>query len=136
MTLIPYTRNRGAALDRLVDRTLFGGDHWYSSSAVQPQVDAHSDDEGLVVRLEVPGVAPERVHLEVQDRTLRLSLDAEDGPDADESGEKTSIYSRAFRVPADLDTTKVDAKLEYGVLTVRIPKAEAAKPRSVDIAIQ
>lgn len=133
MTLIPYTRNRGAALDRLADRTLFGGDHWVSSSAVHPQLDAHSDDEGLVVRLEVPGVAPERVHLEVQDRTLRLTLDAEDGTESDE---KTDSYSRAFRVPADLDTTKVDAKLEYGVLTVRIPKAEAAKPRSVDIAIQ
>ena len=130
MTLLPYTRERASSLDRWFDRTLFGADHWPTSLAVAPTIDAHSDEEGLVVKLEVPGVAPDRISLEVQDQTLKLSIAGED------ESETSRSYARAFRIPADLDTTKVEAKLEYGVLTVRIPKAEAAKPRPIQISLQ
>ena len=129
MTLIPYTRDRATALDRWFDHNFFRADLWPSGLAVLPPIDARSDDDGLVVRLEVPGVAPERVSLEVKDRTLKLSIAAEAG------NEKSGAYSRTFRIPDDLDTDKIEANLEYGVLNVRIPKAEAAKPRSVEIEI-
>ena len=130
MSLIPYSRAHGPGLEHWFDRPLWDWDLGPSSRADQPPVDVYSDDDGLVLRVEVPGVPPENLKIETRDRTLVIKSEG-----AGEEGHQRP-FTRAFRVPADHDLERTEARHEHGVLTVRIPKAEAAKPRKVEVKIQ
>ena len=130
MSLIPYSRAQGPTLEHWFGRPLWEGDLGPSSRAVQPPVDVYSDDEGLVLRVEVPGVPPESLKIETRDRNLVIKSEG-----AAEEGRQRP-FARAFRVPADHDLERVQARHEHGVLTVRIPKVEAAKPRKIEVKIQ
>jgi len=128
MSLIPYSRAHGP-LDSWFDHPLWERDLGPSSRPVEPPVDVYSDDDGLVLRVEVPGVPPESLKIETQDRNLVIKSEG-----AGEHGARP--FTRAFRIPADHDLKRVEARHELGVLTVRIPKAEEAKPRKVEVKIQ
>jgi HSP20 family molecular chaperone IbpA len=117
-------------LDSWFDRPLWEREVGASKRAGEPPVDVYSDDDGLVLRVEVPGVPPENLKIETQDRNLVIKSEG-----AGEHG-AARPFARAFRVPADHDLKRVEARHELGVLTVRIPKAEEAKPRKVEVKIQ
>jgi HSP20 family protein len=87
-------------------------------------VDVDSDDEGLIVRLEVPGIPPEALKVETHERTLVIRAEHED-----------RAFTRSLRLPTDADVERIGAKLEHGVLTLRIPKSEAAKPREIKVKV-
>ena len=135
MTLIPYTRELGPAIDRWFDRPLFGWDNRPSQRTVLPPVESYSDEDGVVVRLEVPGIPPESLKLEVTNRILTVRAEPAEEVEKGSHGVAHRAFARSFRLPADLDADKVEARHEYGVLTVRIPKAEAAKPRTIEVSI-
>ena len=124
MSLIPYTRELGPVLDRWFEP--WGLDLRPASRAVLPPVDASSDDDGLTVRLEVPGVPPKALTVETHERTLQIRTESEE--DAAYRG-----FQRSFRLPADLDVERAEAKHEHGVLTIRIPRSEAAKPHRIEV---
>ena len=130
MTLIPYTRALGPAFDRWFDDWDRGWDLRPASRAVLPPVDAYSDDEGLVVRLEVPGVPPESLSIETRDRTLAIRSEASD---EGETALRRRGFTRSFRLPPDVDVERAEARHEHGVLTIRIPKSEAARPREIEV---
>ncbi len=130
MSLIPYSRAYRPGLDHWFDRPLWDWDLGPSGRAVQPPVDVYSDDDGLVLRVEVPGVQPENLNIETRDRNLVIKSEG-----GGEEGQPRP-FARAFRVPADHDLERVEARHELGVLTVRIPKVEAAKPRKIEVKIQ
>ena len=130
MSLIPYSRAHGSGLDHWFERPLWDWDLGPSGRAAQPPVDVYSDDEGLVLRVEVPGVPPENLKIETRDRNLVIKSEA-----AGEEGQPRP-FARAFRIPADYDLEGAQARHELGVLTVRFPKVEEAKPRKIEVKIQ
>lgn len=131
MSLTPYNLRLGSALDRWFDDPRWDRDFVTSSRAVSPRVEYHIDDEGLVLRLEVPGIPTEDLKIETRDRTLVIEAKASEveGPGGHAG------FQRALRVPEDVDLEKTDARYEHGVLTIRIPKLEAVKPRQVEVKI-
>jgi HSP20 family protein len=114
-----------------------GIDFGPSGRGVYPATNVFSDRDGYVLKMEVPGVSSEALHLETQGRTLTVSGRRE--PRQPEKGSfhrrerNFGEFSRSFQLPADLDLGRAEASLKHGMLTIRIPKREEAKPRQITV---
>jgi HSP20 family protein len=103
-----------------------------------PAVNLFEDEEGMVAIAELPGVEAESVHVDGQGRTLTISGErrretATDSVSYHRRERPFGEFSRSIQLPENLDLGKASASLSAGVLTVRIPKSEAAKPRQIKV---
>jgi len=103
-----------------------------------PPLNVFEDEQGITVTAEVPGVKSSDVGIEAEGDTLRLSYKRQmpDGIKAEQYHRQerpVGEFTRELKLPAGLDTEKVEASLVDGVLTVKLPKAEASKPRKIAI---
>jgi HSP20 family protein len=114
-----------------------GFDMGPSGRGVFPPMNVFSDKDGYVVRMEVPGVPPESINIEAHGRTLTVTgkreADLPDGASMHRRERDAGQFSRSLQLPNDLDTAAADASCKHGVLTLRIPKREEAKPRSINV---
>jgi HSP20 family protein len=108
-----------------------------SGRGVFPAVNIFSDTDGCVVRLEVPGVAPEQITVETQGRTLTISgkrdSTAPEGSGFHRRERESGAFSRSLQLPDDLDLARAEASYAHGLLTLRVPKKEAATPRQITV---
>ncbi|MCF6311040.1 MAG: Hsp20/alpha crystallin family protein [Verrucomicrobiales bacterium] len=92
----------------------------------------YEDDEHYYARVELPGFKKSEVKVELNDGTLLVECErkvvAEDG--VERSG---VVFRRAMSVPEGIQADKVGAKLEDGVLTITLPKAEERKAREIKV---
>jgi HSP20 family protein len=106
-----------------------------------PPVDIFENDKHeLVLKAEVPDVARDDINLRVENNTLTIS-----GHKKAESEVKEQQYrrieriygsfSRSFTLPATVDATAIAADYKNGVLTIRLPLREEAKPRQIQVAV-
>jgi len=120
-------------LDRLAD-AMFGTT---SRPAVMP-MDAYRENGAFVVQMDLPGVAADSIDLTVEQNVL--TVHAERKTTATEATERVvserryGVFSRQLFLGDTLDVDKLTADYEDGVLTIRIPVAEEAKPRKISIA--
>jgi HSP20 family protein len=121
--------------DRLLGRADTG-----VTGAWSPVVDVHETTDTIVIRAELPGLAPSDVDVSVENGTLSISgekkQEIEEGKDGTEYHvveRRYGRFERRFSLPRSVDPSKVAAEFKHGVLTVTLPKAEAAKPRRVEI---
>jgi HSP20 family protein len=118
---------RFAGLADEIDRLLAG------TSLARPEfpVALSEDKDNAYVRAELPGVKREDLKVETADGALTITAARKE-----KSGEKEETFSstRSVTLPQDVDSDKVSAAYENGVLTVTLPKREALKPRQVAIA--
>lgn len=104
-----------------------------------PDVDIREDDEALWLRADVPGVTQDQIEVELHDDTLRLegrvSLKDYEGLSPVYTEYNVGNYARRFTLlEADrFDRERITARLVNGVLEVKLPKAERAKPRKIQI---
>jgi HSP20 family protein len=114
-----------------------GLDLGVSGRGVFPAINIFSDPDGYVVRLEVPGVAPEQLSIDAQGRTLTIRGKRESK--APEQGSfhrrerSGGEFSRSLQLPDTLDLPRAEASCKHGILTIRIPKREEAKPRQITV---
>ena len=106
-----------------------------------PAVNIWASDQDVVVEAELPGIDPGNLDITVAENVLRLTGSRK--PDALKPGEVShrqerarGEFTRSFRLPYAVDSGKVDASYERGILTVRLPRAEADKPRKIEIRSQ
>ncbi|MBA2559052.1 MAG: Hsp20 family protein [Propionibacteriales bacterium] len=119
-------------LDRLTQQFFGTAAH----PAVMP-MDAWRDGEEFVVELDLPGVSPDSVDIDVERNVLTVKAErpAREGDQEMVAAERPrGVFSRQLILGDTLDTEKVAASYEAGVLTLRIPVAERAKPRKISIA--
>ncbi len=101
-----------------------------SSSAFRPAVDLFEDESNYFVRAEIPGF--KKKELEVNLERDRLTLKGERKKKGE--GEKSTLsFHRSVTLPNTIESKKIEANYENGMLTVTIPKAESAKPRKIEI---
>ena len=104
-----------------------------------PLVDVIEDAVGIVLRADMPGVPKERLNVHVEGDALTIegevSLDMPEGMEASHVEVTLPRYRRSFTLSKELDPDRVDATFEQGVLTLRIPRAEHAMPKRVDIQV-
>ena len=119
-----------AGLDREATRE-------YNATPLVPAVDIVEDGEAIIVTADLPGVTREELSIGVEGDTLTVEGSVSLG----ESGGMQSVYAevrvprykRSFVLGRDLDTENISAHLQHGVLTLRVPKREQAKPRRVEV---
>jgi HSP20 family protein len=100
-------------------------------------MDAYRDQSTFVVQLEIPGVNPDSIDLTVEQNVLTVHAERKPsfGHEAERVvGERTyGVFSRQLFLGDTLDADHLTADYEAGVLTVKIPVAEQAKPRKISI---
>ncbi|MCX8024753.1 MAG: Hsp20/alpha crystallin family protein [Thermanaerothrix sp.] len=130
---MPYGR---WMMRRWLDRAM--NEEWPEESpTVWVPVDVRANDEGYEITALVPGVKPEELQIQIQDNTVTLQGELK----AEHDEKATYIlqerpYGRFMRVihlPDELDSAAADASLKDGVLTLRVPKAAAARPRTIKV---
>ncbi len=111
-----------------------------TAPALLPPVDVFEDASGITLLADLPGVTRDDLAIGVDGRNLTIDAPVKLG----ESESLQSVYAevranhyrRSFELSADLDTARIDAGLKDGVLTLRIPKLEQAKPRRIDVRVE
>jgi len=107
--------------------------------ALMPPVEVVEDASGITLYADLPGVSRETLHLRVEADTLtiegEMALDVPEGMEPSHAEVSIPRYRRAFTLSKELDPDKVTAELKHGVLKLRIPKAEHAKPRRIEIKV-
>lgn len=123
-------------LSRVFDRP-FGFDLGPSGRGVYPAVNVFTDRDGYVLRMELPGIAPESLDIQSQGRTLTIAGKREalvpDKSSFHRRERGAGEFSRSLQLPEDVDGSKSSASYRNGILTVRIPKREEAKPRQITV---
>jgi HSP20 family protein len=108
----------------------------HRSRTTAPHVDVFENADELLVVADVPGVRSDGIELRVENDTLTLEArntpENDPGPALAREYEPVSFAAR-FRIPAGIDASAVTAETRNGTLTVRLPKAAAAKPRRVAV---
>ena len=117
--------------DRLVGRA-------FSRNAWVPALDVRETDDRFDLSLDLPGIEPEEVSVSFEDGMLTISGKREF---ADENKGETwhriergfGTFARSVRLPRTADPERIEATFDKGVLTVSVPKAEAAKARTIEV---
>lgn len=102
-----------------------------------PRTNIYETKDAYVLEVEMPGVAKGDTDVTVQNHTLIISGTRSPAADEESLLYRESLplnYRRAFELEATIDADKINARLEQGVLTLNLPKAEAVKPRKVQIS--
>ena len=104
-----------------------------------PPVRVIGDHAASRVYADLPGVPKDRLNLQIEGDTLTIegevALVIPEGMEASHTEVSLPRYRRVFTLSKELDAHKVDAKLDQGVLKLRIPKAEHAQPRKIEVNI-
>ncbi|MEW6719225.1 MAG: Hsp20/alpha crystallin family protein [Thermodesulfobacteriota bacterium] len=105
-----------------------------------PSVDIYETDQEIVLKVELPGVPKEQVHVEVDDGTLHLKGERKIEKEVKEENyhRVERVYGpfhRSFSLPDTVDPEKVRAELKDGVLELRLGKREQAKPRQIQVGV-
>ncbi len=107
----------------------------------RPAADVSETNAEYLIKAELPAVERKDVAVTVQEGvlTIRGERRYERRDESERQHRVESFYgsfARSFSLPPDADATRITAESRDGVLTVRIPKAEAAKPRAIDIQVR
>ncbi len=118
--------------DRLAQQ-VFG-----STRPAAMQMDAYRAGDDFIVHFDLPGIDPETIDLDVERNVLNVRAERR-GPAPEDaemivSERPTGTFTRQLFLGDTLDTEHIDASYDAGVLTLRIPVAEQAKPRRIQIS--
>ena len=138
-TLFPLDQLRGE-MDRLLSG-FFGevpDGPWLGERRGQPSINVWETSEAIMVELEVPGVKHDQFDISVAGGELSVKIER---PDVRQQGvtyhrqeRPVGTFTRILRLPAEVDAGRVEAELRDGVLTIRLPKAESARPRKIVVS--
>ena len=128
-------------IDRLFDDTLgaLGANGTTPVSDWMPPVDIRESEAELTLTFEIPGVTPEKIQLTTDNGVLTVSGEKMEERKEDQDRRYHLVersygsFSRSFRMPKNLDESKIEASFDHGVLTVRIPKAAIPQARKIEI---
>ena len=131
---LPDIRLFDDRFDRLIERAFGRG----RQAPWMPAMDVYETDDEVVVTVELAGLSAEDVDVSVEDSRLTVSGSRELSSEVNEESyhqieRRYGAFSRAVSLPPQVDTSKVDARFEDGVLTVDVPKIEKATPKRIQI---
>jgi HSP20 family protein len=104
---------------------------------VFPPVNVWEDEDHLFLEAELPGLSMESLEIYVKDKDLVLSgerkSDDREGASFHRRERGVGRFSRTLRLPINVNSENVEARLRDGVLSLTLPKAEEAKPRKIEV---
>ena len=103
-----------------------------------PRTNLYENGDSFEIRAEVSGFAKEDLNVKIQGNYLEISgsreSDAPEGYRTHKVEREAGSFSRSFTLPADVDSSKVEATLKDGILYLILPKHEAVKPKKISIS--
>ncbi|GCE03280.1 heat-shock protein 20 [Dictyobacter sp. S3.2.2.5] len=122
-------------------------DRLFEDSVITPRVsngssrgvaaNLYETAEGFILQLPMPGVDPEHVEITVQQDVVQLKWETKvqvpEGATVHWNGFQSGQYHQALTVPAPINAERVEASYADGILTLRLPKAEHAKARTIKV---
>jgi HSP20 family protein len=123
-----------------VRRRFLGYPSVYSNGGRSLPLDVQVEDEEYVITAAVPGFEAEDIQIEILDDVLTLRAETEQEKVEENGNGKYMLreitrgsFSRSLRLPHPADASKAEAKIENGLLIVRIPKSEEARPKKIEV---
>lgn len=109
------------------------------SAGVFPPVNVTQDQERYYVRAELPGVKADELSISALQNRLTISGKREIPPEHDRVSyhrkeRPEGSFSRTLTLPGEIDAARVEARYTDGILSILVPKAEAAKPRQIKVS--
>ena len=129
-----------ASMRRLMDR--FFGDSlmrpWAQAEEMSHPIDVRTEGNDYIVHMNVPGFKPEDLHIEVMGDTVTVRGETQqeqktEGDDYMWQERHHGRFSRSITLPTQLDPDKCEADVDDGVLTLRVPQAESARPKAISV---
>lgn len=127
------------AMDRLLAESFVRpGAAFPSFGGEGPAVDVYQTNEEVVVKAAIPGVKPEDIDISVTGDLLTIKGELKQEESVEESNylrqeRRFGQFTREIALPTQVNADKAKADFEHGVLTLRMPKAEAVKPKSIKV---
>jgi HSP20 family protein len=142
-TLVKRRKHRGSDLATFPEsmQDLFGrffGEWEHPNVGLLAPLDIAEDESGFTLKIDLPGVTANDIDIQVHDNRLTLTGRREDS--SEESGmnyyhveRRSGSFRREVVLPTAVDEENIEAHHTDGVLTVRLPKSERAKPRKIEV---
>jgi HSP20 family protein len=137
-----FTNGRGDAFDRVWSDFALPALGFSAPAARVPAADVHETADEIVVEVDLPGHKQEELQIKVDGDVLTIEAErkAERVQQKGDSYYRTERvlgkFARSFTLPANVDSTRTAAKYEAGVLQIRLPKREEAKPRTIKVDVK
>ncbi len=110
-----------------------------NDAAMLPPVDVFEDATGITLKADLPGVPKDKLQVRVEADVLiivgEISLPVPQRMEASHVELQLPRYRRSFTLSKELDADQVGAEYRHGVLTLRIPKAQHAQPRKIEVQV-
>ena len=114
-----------------------GGRAANAESTLRPAVDIFETDEGITLQADMPGVSKERLNVRVEGTNLlvegEIAITRQEEMQALYADVRSATYRRNFLLSGELESSRIEANLKDGVLTVRIPKRAELRPRRIEV---
>jgi HSP20 family protein len=136
--LWPFTGLR-SEVNRLFDHFLTDANgNGQERTAWNPALDLGENDKEITIRVEVPGITPDAIDIQIHGDQLVISGEKKSVTEKDEAGyhhRETTYgkFSRTVTLPDAVDRDNVTADYNHGVLTVKVPKSPAVMPKKISI---
>jgi HSP20 family protein len=129
-----------STLNRVFQDFNRGNDELMTSGTFVPPVDIYEDQNGITLKMEVPGVAQEDIHISLENNTLTVSGERKFEKNEKEENfhrieRRYGAFTRSFSLPNTVDAEKVNASYDNGILSVQLAKKAEAKPKQIKINI-
>lgn len=114
------------------------GEGGIASAGFNAALDLSETDDAVEVRMDVPGIQPEEIEVEVAGDLLQIT--GERKAEQEEKGKtwhrverSVGSFSRSIKLPCEVQSEHIEAHCEHGVLTVKLPKSDFKKPRKIQV---
>ncbi len=108
-------------------------------AAIRPRVDVREDAGGITLWADLPGVSPEKLHVDVDRETLSIAAEATialpEGLQPLHAEVRSQSYRRSFALSSELDPDAISANLKDGVLELRIPRRAGTRARRIEVQV-
>ena len=126
------------AMDRLLEDAWVRPSRFFQGEGQQVPLDVAEDEHNYTVKVALPGIKPDEVDINVVGNVLTIRGEhKEEQEEEQQTWHRREIrygrFERSVSLPTDVQADQADANFENGVLTLRLPKAEAAKPKRIQI---
>lgn len=122
---------------QVVDGTLSWSPLALGMTPTYPALNVWETEDALAVEAELPGYKMENIELSVMGRDLSIKGERAQESESDATWHRreriAGSFTRVMRLPTDVDADKVAASFKDGVLHIKLPKAEAARPRRIEV---
>ena len=117
-----------------------GQDESLTTSRFAPAVDVYEDEHQVTLKIEVPGIDEKDIDVRVENNTLTVQGERKIEKEEKEENYRRverqyGSFTRTFTLPQTVDSEALKASYEHGVLTLTLPKKEAAKPKQIKVEI-